>query len=615
MKIKKQKPIHETIKTIPNRDANLRILLTGAALIMFISFLAYLPLTNAGFIWDDDTFLWENPLIMAKDGLYRFWFTTEPPDYFPLTSTTLWIEWRLFGMDARGYHIVNILMHALSSVFLWLVLKELKIPGAFVAGLLYGIHPVNVESVAWITERKNTLPMFFNVVAILYFLKYEKSRKTGCYVFSLFLFLLALLSKTSVVMTPFVLLLCLWWMNGKIQLRDLKKTAPFFLLAFILSLATIWFQYNRAIGVDVVRDDNLLSRAIIAGWAVWFYLYKALLPVNLSFVYPRWEADTGSIISYLPAISLLIFLFVLWRKRNSSARPLLFGFGYYVITLFPVIGFFNIYFMKYSLVADHWQYTPIAGIIALTVGVVSHYAQKLKRDGRYAVWGLGGAVICLFFFITWKQAGIYKNEETLWRDVLRKNPDSGLAHNNWGRMLQEKGDYAKAKEHYLTALKLMPDDMLVPYNIGNILKEQGKYQEAISYYQRALEINPDFFHARNNLGIAFMETGDFDNALQRFQEVIEANPHYQETYINIANLFARGKQFEDALHYYEKSLEIDPEDVLTLGNLANVLAEMGRYKEALRYYEKALALQPDNPAIIHNMEIARKRMPDASFND
>lgn len=615
MKRKEQKAKERIRKTDVNRDKNLRLLLIGAAMIVLFVFLAYLPVTKAGFIWDDDTFLWENPLIKAKDGLYRFWFTTEPPDYFPLTSTTLWFEWRLWGMDARGYHIVNILLHALTSVFLWLVLRELKIPGAWVAALVFGIHPVNVESVAWITERKNTLPMFFYALTVLYFLKYEKNERTGYYLFSLLSFLLALLSKTSVVMTPFVLLLCVWWLKGKIPIKDLIKTVPYFLLSLILSLTTIWFQYNRAIGVDIVRNDGLISRAIIAGWAVWFYLYKALVPVHLSFVYPRWEANPGSFVSYLPGILLLILPGILWWKRNAWARPFCFGFGYYIVTLFPVIGFLNIYFMKYSLVADHWQYTSIPGIIALAVGIVSHYHQNLKKDLKSAVWVLAGIILCLLFFMTWKQSMIYMDENTLWRDTLKKNPNAGLAHNNLGRMLQEKGEYKKAREHYLMAMKIMPTDMLIPYNLANTLKEQGEIDQAIFYYQKAIEINPDFFHARNNLGLAYMEKGEGEKAMQCFQKVIEINPRYQETYINIANLLAGRKRFKEAIYYYQKSLEIDRENVLTLGNLANVLAETGRYEEALQYYEKALALNPDDPVIKKNRAIMMKRMSGSSFND
>ncbi len=317
-----------------------RQILLAVALVA-LTLLAYLPAMRGGFIWNDDTFLTGNPLIKSWDGLRRFWFTADPPDYFPLTSTSLWLEWRLWGMNPAGYHVVNVLLHALSAMLLWRVLKRLKAPGAWLAGLIFAVHPVNVESVAWITERKNTLAMALFMASLLAYLKFDEDDAPRAYALALGLFLLALLAKTSVIMLPAVLLLCAWWRRGRIRRRDILRAIPFAALSGALALVTAWYQYHRAIAAEVVRTDGFLARTAGAGWAAWFYLYKALLPAKLCFVYPRW-ALAVSFLSFLPDLLLLALLVLLWRNRRGWGRPLLFGLGYFLVSLAPVAGFLNI---------------------------------------------------------------------------------------------------------------------------------------------------------------------------------------------------------------------------------------------------------------------------------
>ena len=475
-----------------------------AGLILLLTLLAFLPAMRAGFIWDDDTFLTENPRIKAEDGLYRFWCTAEAPDYFPLSSSSLWLEWRLWGMNATGYHVVNVVLHAVSSVLIWLVLKRLKIPGAWVAGLVFAVHPVNVESVAWVTQRKNTLAMLFYVASIFLYLRSESEKGRHWYLLSLGAFLLALLSKSSVVMLPFVLLGAVWWQQGKIVRRDVIRSIPFFGLSGFLGLVTIWFQYHRAIGETVVRADNFLSRLASAGWAVWFYLGKAVVPYRLSFVYSRWELDAFAITSYLPGVILVGWMVLFWWYRKSWGRPLLFGLGYFVVTLFPVLGFFNIYFMRYSFVADHWQYSSIVGIIALVVGTGT-YAFNRWGKGLPQLATIAGAILVgLLSFLTWRQSQIYHNPQTLWMDTISKNPDAWMAHGGLGYVLAEQDRLEEATAHFLEALRIEPDDEIAHYNLGNVLARQGKLGEAIMHFSEALRIKPDHEQARRNRRIALM---------------------------------------------------------------------------------------------------------------
>ncbi len=406
------------MRRLENRPRGPRCFLL-AALIVAAALLAYAPVLRAGFIWDDDAFLTENPLIRAPDGLYRAWFTTTSPDYFPLTSSMLWLEWRLWGPNAAGYHLVNVLLHAASAVLLWRVLLRLRIPGAWLAGLLFAVHPVAVESVAWITERKNTLAMALYLASILAWLRCDGvgfhhddttsttngSRQTAIrsdhdettntsnatphstlrtphYLLSLGLFLLALLAKTSVVMLPAVLLGCAWWRRGRVARRDLVRVLPFAAVAAALGLVTIWYQYHNAIGPHVVRSEGLASRAVTAGWAAWFYLYKALLPLKLCFVYPRWTAAV-SLLAVVPGLLFLAMLFLFARFGPKGwGRPFLFALGYFLVTLLPVLGFVDISFMYYSLVADRWQYTALVGVVALAAGLSARLQSGPAERGR-----------------------------------------------------------------------------------------------------------------------------------------------------------------------------------------------------------------------------------------
>ena len=338
-----------------------------SVILVVITFIIYFPSLRGGFVFDDDSLIVHNQLVRSSDGLYRFWLTREAPDYWPLTSTIWWLEWRAWRANPLGYHVVNVFLHALNALLLWTILRRLKIPGSWFAAAIFAVHPVNVATVAWISEQKNTLSLLFYTLAILLFLEFDETARRCSFVLSLATFCLALLSKTAVVMLPVVLLLCLWWQHRRIRWKDILRTAPFFPLSLASGLTTMWFQSNRAMGTHAAQTTGFATRLAVAGCAPWFYLYKALLPLNLTVIYPKWVIDPHSWISYAPGFILVGSLIVLWRKRETWGRPLFFGLGYFLVTLFPVLGFFDQTFHRYSWVADHWAYLSIIGIIALVV--------------------------------------------------------------------------------------------------------------------------------------------------------------------------------------------------------------------------------------------------------
>jgi tetratricopeptide (TPR) repeat protein len=583
----------------------------GVAAIILVVFFIYLPAIRGGFVWDDDSFLTENPLIKAGNGLFRFWFTTEPPDYFPLTSTMLWLEWRLFSMNAAGYHIVNVLLHILSALLIWLVLDRLKVPGGWLAALIFAIHPVNVESVAWITQHKSTLPMVLYLLSLLLYLKFEKTKQPRDYVFSLGVFLSALLSKTSVIMLPLVLLGCAWWQREKIERKDIRRSIPFFALSAILSLVTVWFQYNRSIGEDIVRIDSFLSRLAGAGWAVWFYLYKAILPFNLSFVYPRWKIDTASFFTFLPGILLAGLFLLFWRYRKQWGRPFLFGFGYFVVTLFPVMGFFNIYFMRYSFVADHYQYVSIIGIIALLAGLGDFAFNKLRKELRN--WAVAAIVflIGLLCLQTWRQAHIYKDSETIFSDAIAKDPNCWIGNYNLGRFFQDNKRYIEAKKYYSEALRIDPKNPDPINNTGNILLEEGKIEEAIKTFRLALEVKPEFAESHYNLGCAFLEAKRYQEAIDEFYEALRIQPKNVRAHNNLGNALASQGRFNQAIAHYTEALRIRPKFVDAHVNLGIVLRRQQKYNEAIKHFAAALRIQPDNLKARQNLAYIRRLLEES----
>jgi protein O-mannosyl-transferase len=397
----------------------------GAAVIILLMMLAYLPVMHGGFFWDDSVLVTENPMIKAPKGLYRFWFTTEAPDYYPLTSSLLWLEWRAWGNNAPCYHVVNVLLHAVSTVLVWLVLRRLRISGAWLAALIFAVHPVNVATAGWISEQKNTLSMIFYTVAILLYLKFDEGRYWRWYALSLAAFGLALFSKSAVVMLPVVLLGCVWWTRGQVQRRDFAFSLPFFALALVAGVSTVWFQYGNAMHWRTVREADFAGRLAAAGWPPWFYFFKTVLPFRLNVVYPKWEIDPSRLVSWLPGVLLITCFLVFWRERKSWGRAALFGCGYFTVTLFPVLGFFDQAFYRFSLVADHWQYYSIIGVIALGVAAGESICRRIGGgDGSFGKVVVSVVVLMALTAATWTRASLYANPNALWRDTIAKNPDA-----------------------------------------------------------------------------------------------------------------------------------------------------------------------------------------------
>ena len=400
-------------------------------LLLAATMIAYQPMWHAGFIWDDDTLLTANPLIKSPHGWYQFWFTTRTPDYFPIMSSLFWVEWRLWGMNAVGYHVVNVLLHAANAILLWQLLARLKIPGAKLAAAIFALHPVNAESVAWIAELKNTLSFFFFALSLLWYLKFDDSRRWRWYALSFWAFLFALLSKIEVAPLPFVLLGIAWWRRGRVEWKDIRHSVPFFAAAFLLGLVSVWFQNHVSIGHDVVRTDNFWARLAGAGWAVWFYLGKTLLPVNLIPIYPRWQIDPANLISYVPGLLLVAGFLILWQYRRSWGKAGALRAGLRGVDVSAGAG-----------LSQHLFLPLFAGVEPLAV-FFHHRADSAgggrDHNGIQFFWerqyhgkpAFCGALLLTLGGLTWGQSRMYADDELLWQTTVERNPDCFAAHKIW----------------------------------------------------------------------------------------------------------------------------------------------------------------------------------------
>ena len=593
-------------------------------LLIALVFIAYAPVFGAGFVWDDESHLTQNPCIVGPLGLKEIW-TSMRAVYYPLVLTTFWVLHKFVGLNPLPYHILNVLMHAGSAVLLWRLLRQLGVRGAWLGAALWALHPVMVQSVAWVTELKNTQSCLFYLLSIFCFLSWKEHSQTwkspikSALLFSLSLvcFVLATLSKPSVVMLPIVLALCVWWRRGRIGWRDGVPIAPFLLISAFASAWTIWEQKFHASAVGPEWAQTWPERLIIAGRAIWFYLGKLVWPHPLIFIYPRWEIHSWQWMAYLPLLAATLGLIVLWALPGRAGRALFFAAAYYVVSLFPVLGFFSVYFFRYSFVSDHFQYLASMGPLALAgaaiatlVGRFCETPLELASDtdalqsssdnigvarGRLFLGSLGCSILLLALgFLTWQQGAVYYDLITFYTKTLTRNPACWMAHYNLGIALQDHGETDQAITHYRQAIELRPGYAEAHYNLGRLLAEKGEFNDAITHYEATLAINPADAEAHNNLGATLFQAGRVDDAIAHYQEALAVRPDYAEASCNLADALLSKGDMDGAITHYRTCVAVLPNHAEAQYNLASALLRKGSIDEAIIHYEKALELVPGN---------------------
>jgi tetratricopeptide (TPR) repeat protein len=565
-----------------------------AAALVAAVFLAYQPAWRGGFVWDDDQHV-TRPELRSWQGLYHIWFNVGATlQYYPFVHSLFWVEHRLWGDATLGYHLVNLLLHATAAVMAAVVLRRLAIPGAYLAAAIFALHPLQVESVAWITEHKNTLSAVFYLGAGLAYLRFDRTRKAACYFAALGLFLLALLSKTVTGTLPGALLVIFWWQRGRLSWkRDVAPLLPFFLLGAGGGMITAWWELklNECTGPDFAF--RFVERVLIAGRAAWFLFGKLCWPTNLTFIYPRWQIDSSAWWQYLFPLGGAAVLAVLWAIRRRTRAPLA-GVLFFGGTLFPVMGFFSLYTYRYSLVADHYQYLACLGIIALASAGAVRLSERCQLR-RAVGYGLCLLLLATLAYLTCRQSRMYADSETLYRTTIERNPDCWLAHNNLAAMLAARGDVDEAIDHYNRSLAVKPDHAEAQNNLAVALAGRERNDEAIEHYNKALEVKPDFAAAHVNLGDLLAKLGRADEAVDHYQEALKSEPDNAGLLINIAWFYATypDPKFRNggrAVLLARRAVELWPSDVSARGTLAAAFAEAGHFPEAVQTAGKAVDL-------------------------
>jgi tetratricopeptide (TPR) repeat protein len=582
----------------------------------------YWPALRGGLLWDDTAHI-TAPALQSVHGLWRIWFSLgATQQYYPLLHSAFWIEHRLWGDAVLGYHLANLAQHALAACLVVAIVRRLELPGAWLAGMVFALHPVCVEAVAWISEQKSTLSAVFYLASALVYLRFDRSRRRSTYLWALALFILALLTKTVTATLPMALLVIFWWQRGRLDWRrDIRPLVPWVALGAVAGLFTAWVERTLVGAQGAAYALTTAQRFLLAGRAIWFYAGKLLWPSNLIFSYPRWKPDATQWWQWLypaAALSLGIVLLVLVGRASRPARvpqdPLrapLAAFLLYIGTLFPVLGFFNIYPFLFSYVADHFQYLAS---LALIVPLSSLLISFVTRLGRPADVVLPAVLLAILATLTWRQTGIYRDTETLYRATLLRNPASWLAHNNLGVALLEKpGHLAEAKIEYQSALALNPDDAEAHNNLGNALARMpGRLPEAIREFEAAIKLQPRLAQAHQNLGNALARNPKrIADSIAQFKIALQLKPDDPQIRndLGVTMLESPG-HVADAITQFQDAVQLNPGDPQFRINLGNALSQVpARRPEAVAQFQTILRSQPNNPQAHNSLAIALAQMP------
>jgi protein O-mannosyl-transferase len=572
----------------------------GLILILSV-ILTYTPVWKADFIWDDDTILTANPCIVGPLGLKEIW-TTSAADICPLTLSTFWLEHALWGLSPLPYHFVNVLMHGACAVLLWRVLRGLGVQGAWLGAALWALHPVAVESVAWITEMKNTESGVFFLLSVLFFVRWLRAKDLGQRTgfgwnstLTMLFAALAMASKSSTVILPVVLCLCAWWLEGRWHWRNVARTIPILLMAVAASALSIYTQrLPPTATTDAQWARTWPERLAAAGDAIWFYLGKLLWPHPLITIYPRWQIDAGQWASYLPLVAAIVTLSYFWLRRKLWSRACFFAFAYFIVALLPILGLIDTYIFRYSLVFDHFQYLAGIGPLALAGTGLVWLSSFMMPKKPWRQSALCAVLLSVLGVASWQRTWAYESEYALWTDVLARNPNCWLGHYNLGNALLQKGGFDDAVAQYEKALEIYPNYLEAHGNLGLALFQKGEVDDALAEYQKALAINPSYVQAHYNLGVALFQKGQLDEAMAQFQKALEINPNHANAHYNLGvALFQKG-QLEEAVSQFQKALEIHPNSFESHYNLGVALFQKEQLDEAITQFQEALEINPNS---------------------
>ena len=564
-------------------------------MLVLVTAAVYQPAWHGGVLWDDDGHMTSAELQDAG-GLWRIWFDVgATQQYYPVVHSTFWVLNRLWAMNTLPYHLLNIGLHAISAFLFALILRRLSVSTgvAILSAAIFAVHPVHVESVAWMTELKNTMSGVWYLAAALVYLRFDRERRPRDYVIALVLFMVAMLSKTVSASLPAALLVVFWWQRGRLDWRrDVQPVIPFLLIGIAGGLTTAWYErtYIGAQGFEYAISP--IERVLIAGRAIWFYLVSLVWPSNLIFVYPKWDVSQSAWWHYLFPAAAIVAVAVLWKYRSRSRAPLAAAL-FFIGTLFPALGFVNIFPFRYSYVADHFQYLASLGIIAIVAAAMMHLLTR-RLPERTATIALTGIVCLPLAGLAWHYSRQYVDVETLYRTTIARNPECWMAYNNLG-VIKLRGTPEETREGYELIVKsvaINPDNAEARNNLGYALQKQKKFEEALVQHDAAIRLLPTFADAHNNRGGALRELGRFQEAEREFREAIHLSPGLETAHHNLGLVLVSLNRHDEALAQYQEAARIRPSYAEALHNAGVLLQRMGRWSDAAAAYQAALRAKP-----------------------
>lgn len=606
---KRAAPRNSVLRQISIRDVE------RGALLLFLLVLVYFPALSGGPLWDDDAHI-TRPNLQSLSGLAHIWFKIgATQQYYPLLHTAFWVEHGLWGGSMLGYHLLNVLLHACAAFLLVAVLRKLAIPGAWLAAFLFALHPVQVETAAWISEQKNTLSTVFYLASALVYLRFDQTRARRGYWISLALFGAALASKTVAATLPAALLVILWWRNGRLEWkRDVVPLLPWLAVGAVAGLVTAGIEHSviGAGGKDYAL--TLGQKCLLAGRVICFYTGKLLWPVDLTFIYPHWTIDSRVTWQYVfPAavLAAAVGLALLARKYRGPMA----GFLFFVGTLFPVLGFLKVYPFRFSYVADHFQYVACLGILVPVAAGLSLVSAELSGVRRKLVTWIGPAAVLVVSILSWNQSGLYSDAETLYRATVARNPESWMAHSNLGSVLMQKGRPSEAMVELESALRIDPDLAEAHNNVGLLLSDiPGQQVKAEKEFREALRLRPNYAEAHNDLGSLLADDPKrVPEAMAEYQAALRIDPNYAEAHNNIGSALSGLGRPQEAMQEFEEALRLNPDLAEAHANLGVALMKMpGRMPEAVSHFQAALRIRPGIQKVRDILAQIRQQSP-ASF--
>ncbi len=579
------------------------------AALLVVTLLVYRPAWHGAPLWDDDAHLTRVEL-QSADGLRRIWTEfTATQQYYPLVHSAFWVMHRLWGDDTTGYHLVNICLHALTAFLLAVVLRRLAVPGAWFAAFVFAVHPVQVESVAWMTELKNTLSTPLYLCAALAYLRFDDSRRARDWILAAGLFVLALLSKTVTSTLPISLLVLAWWRRGRIEwARDVRPVIPFFALAIAGGAVTAWVEHAVIGAKGTEFNLTAIERILVAGRAVWFYLASLVWPVGLVFQYPRWSVSQGVWWQYLFPVALAALMAALWLIRDRTRAPLA-ALLLYGAALAPALGFVNVYPFRYSYVADHFQYSASLAAIGFLAAVLTVFVSARIAMPAVRV-GLAAVMLVPLGLLSWQLSHQYVDSETLYRTTIARNPQAWMAYHNLGvlRLHSPEGDLQGALAYVEESLRIESNNAEALNTRGYIRQQLGDFTSARRDFEASIRLNPTFAAPHNNLGVLNYKEGRLDEAMVNYREAMRLNPRDPEAQRNLGIVLMDLGRTEEADPYIRRAYELNPDSPEVLSNLASLNLRENRLDDAVGLFQRAIALKPDFPAARNNFGITLERL-------